>query len=261
MQVARLKELIAGDLANDLVPVVIVATAGTTVAGAFDPIREIAEVAAQHGIWLHVDGAFGGSVLLSGEHRHLLDGSELSDSFTWNPHKMMGVPLPCSAVLLRQKGLLNKNLSETAEYLFQEDDDELNPGTRSIQCGRRNNALKLWAAWQLHGDDGYEARVHRQFWLAHRATEMIQADPELQLSIEPQSVNVCFEVKGKSSAAICHYLDVEARLKVGHGVVNGRSALRLVCVNPDLTEADLRLALDEIKAVAAKLPPADNTVT
>ena len=106
-----------------------------------------------------------------------LTGVELTDSCTWNPHKMMGVPLTCSAVLVREKGLLYKHLNETADYLFQADEEELNPGTRSLQCGRRSDALKLWAAWQFHGDSGLDARMTRLLDLARYAANVIESDP------------------------------------------------------------------------------------
>jgi glutamate/tyrosine decarboxylase-like PLP-dependent enzyme len=250
LKVAELRRMIVEDLEDGKRPMMVVATAGTTVLGAFDPIEEIAEVAAEHGLWFHVDGAFGGTVLLSQAHRRLLKGCHLSDSFTWNPHKMMGVPLSCSALLLKRRGLLTRNLNESADYLFQADEDRLNPGTRSIQCGRRNDAVKLWAAWKLHGDAGYDARVARQFALARRAAELIEADPELVLSVPPESINVCFEVRDRSSAEICSWLDSEGRVKIGHGMVDGRCAIRLVCVNPELTEDDLAAILGEVKLAA-----------
>ncbi len=260
MDVKHLRRLIRQDRAAGRLPFFINATAGTTVLGAFDPIRKIADVASDEGIWLHVDGALGGSVLLSERHRDLLVGSECADSFSWNAHKMMGVPLSCSVVLLKEKGLLSKSFNESASYLFQADEDELNPGTRSLQCGRRNDALKLWAAWLYHGDEGYGARVDRLFDLAGYAVSQIDDDPDLVLTTVPQSINVCFEVRGRSTAAICECLDAEARLKISHGVVFGRRIIRLVCINPDLDEADIDRVFEEIKTVAKGLPVGDNAV-
>ena len=253
MRVELLEAALRRDLERGCRPVMINATAGTTVLGAFDPIREIAAVAAEHGVWLNVDGALGGSVLLSDRHRHLAAGAELVDSFVWNAHKMMGVPLPCSVLLLKRQGLLERHLNETADYLFQSEADELNPGTRSLQCGRRNDALKLWAAWRLHGDRGYGRRIDRLFELAAHAARRIEEDPELELVMPPESICVCFEAPGVSSAAICERLDDTGRLLVGHGQAGGRRAIRLVCVNPDLGESDLDAALDEIKRTAAEL--------
>ena len=253
MRVDALAMALAADVETGYRPIMVNATAGTTVAGAFDPIAEIADVAAAHGVWLNVDGALGGSVLLSERHRHLAAGAERADSFVWNAHKMMGVPLSCSALLLARKGLLARHLDESADYLFQSEADELNPGRRSLQCGRRNDALKLWAAWQLHGDRGYERRIDRVFELAAHAAARVAADPRLELVMPPESICVCFEVPGISSEAICRRLDETGRLLVGHGAANGRRAIRLVLVDPDLGEGDVDLALAEIRRAAEEL--------
>ena len=253
MDVDALHKTIRDDRARGCRPLLVNATAGTTVLGAFDPLREIAALTREEGLWMHVDGALGGSFLLCESARELLDGSELSDSFTWNAHKMLGVPLSCSAILLRRRGLLHKHLDETADYLFQAHTDDLNPGTRSLQCGRRNDALKLWAAWQFHGDRGYDARLRRVLSLAHYAAQRIQDDPELSLVGWPESINVCFDVRETPSEKICDRLDQEGRLLIGHGRVNGRCAIRLVCVNPDLTEDDIDVVLNEIKRAAGEV--------
>lgn len=254
MRVADLRDMIRRDRELGASPIAVVATAGTTVLGAYDPLREIGEVAHEHGTWLHVDGALGASALLCRDHRHLLDGLEHADSLTWNAHKMMGVPLSCSALLVRHRGMLAENLREQAGYLFQADTDDLNPGVRSIQCGRRNDALKLWAAWYHLGDEGYDARIRRFFSLARYTAERIAGDPELELAAEPQSVNVCFEVRGRASAAICDRLDHDNLLKIGHGEVNGRTVIRMVCVDPALDEGRIDETLALIKRAAADLP-------
>ena len=253
MIVEDLRRLIRDDRKAGRQPFFINATAGTTVLGAFDPIRDIAAVAHSEDLWMHIDGALGASVLLSETHRHLLEGSELADSITWNAHKMMGVPLSCSAILVKRRGLLSTHFNESATYLFQANDDEFNPGTRSIQCGRRNDALKLWAAWLFHGDGGYQKRIDRLFELANYAARKIAEDPDLTLTIQPESINVCLEVRGQSSAMICEKLDAESRLKISYGEACGSSAIRLVCVNPDLDEDDIDRVIAEIKTVAASL--------
>jgi len=256
MDVAALELALRDDRAAGLRPMLVNATAGTTVRGAFDPIREIGGVARRHGAWLHVDGALGASLSLSASHRHLLDGAELADSLTWDPHKIMGVPLQASVLLVARRGQLRESLGESADYLFQADRDSLNPGHLSIQCGRRNDALKLWAAWLRLGDRGWEARLDRQMALARRAAELIDGDPSLELTEWPPSINVCFEVKGRASAAVCDCLDREGRLKIGHGTVRGRQVIRLVCVNPELDEEALISILEEVKTAAGEVPDA-----
>ena len=258
MDVAALALRIAEDRSHGCRPLMINATAGTTVRGAFDPIREISGLAREQRLWLHVDGALGGSLLLSRAHRQLLDGLELADSLAWNPHKLMGVPLQSSVLLVARRGTLARNLDETADYLFQADEEALNPGHRSIQCGRRNDAFKLWAAWKHLGDQGWDARVDRQMALAAEAARLIQADPELKLLEQPSSINVCFEVLGRSSVEICNRLDREGIMKIGYGEVQGRRAIRLVCVNPELDSAALENILGEIKAMGSSLPLSQN---
>ena len=110
MDPADLDRQLSRDRALGLVPIQVVATAGTTVRGAFDPIDALADVCATHGVWLHVDGAFGGSMLLSAQTRGLLAGLDRADSFVWDAHKLMGVPLLCSAVFVRERGLLTTHL-------------------------------------------------------------------------------------------------------------------------------------------------------
>ena len=154
MDPRKLREMIVADRAAGASPIMICATAGTTVLAAFDPIGPIADVAQEFGLWLHVDGALGGSVATSKRHRGLIGGSERSDSFTWDAHKLMGTPLSCSVILCRRSGMLRKHFEEGASYLFQTCADDFDHGKRSMQCGRRNDALKLWAAWKAHGDAG-----------------------------------------------------------------------------------------------------------
>ena len=257
---SKLDEAITRDAAAGIRPIMVVATSGTTVMGAFDPLGPIGAIARKHGLWFHVDGAFGGTALLSPVHRHLLDGLEHADSFTWDAHKMMGVPLVSSVCLTREPGLTTKHFDESASYLFQQDSDELNPGTRSIQCGRPNEAIKLWALWQSLGDDGYAARTERQYDLSRHALERIRGDAEFLLSFEPEWVNICFELRGKPSDAICDALDREQLAKLGFGIVKGRRVIRLVLVNPHLTEADIDRLIENIKRVGTELPDAENAV-
>lgn len=262
MRPGALEAAIEFDRRSGKTPFMIVATAGTTVIGAFDPIGPIADIARRHDLWLHVDGAFGGSALMHPEHRRLLGGLERAGSLTWDAHKAMGVPLTCSVVLTREPGLMRKHFDESADYLFQQDAEDgwLNPGTRSLQCGRRNDALKLWAQWQALGDRGYADRVGKQAALARHAAESIRRDQRLELSLEPAWLNVCFEVVGKPSDAICRRLDETGRLKIGFGVVRGRRVIRLVTVNPAHEFADIERMLGEIVEVGEGLANGENAV-
>ncbi|MFG0291830.1 MAG: pyridoxal phosphate-dependent decarboxylase family protein [Phycisphaerales bacterium JB050] len=260
MRPDALREKIRQDIEAGAKPFCINATCGTTVLGAYDPIDEIADVAEEFGLWLHVDGAFGGSTALSTKHKEHLKGSERSDSFTWDAHKMMGVPLSCSVILVKQKGLLGKHFSEAASYLFQSDEEDLNHGVKSMQCGRRNDCLKLWAAWQHLGDEGYARKIDRLYELARYFADRVKADPRCTLSKEPESVNVCFEVTGKPSDLICETLRQQQKSLVGYGIVDDRRVIRAAFLNADLEESDLDDFFDTLVEVAMALPDGDNAL-
>ncbi|KAL3149142.1 hypothetical protein ABBQ32_001977 [Trebouxia sp. C0010 RCD-2024] len=177
------------------VPFFVGTTAGTTVLGAFDPFEQIAAICKKHGVWMHVDGCWGAAALLSPEHRHLMKGCELSDSLAWNPHKLMGLPLQCSAFLTTHRGLLQQSNASNATYLFQPDklNREYDLGDKTIQCGRRADAFKLWLAWKAYGDEGYGARVTHSASLAIHFEQRIKASDGAYVLSHPRSfVNVCF---------------------------------------------------------------------
>jgi glutamate/tyrosine decarboxylase-like PLP-dependent enzyme len=265
MRPELLADAIATDRERGLEPMMIIATSGTTVMGAFDPLGELAEIAQAEGLWLHADGAFGGTALMHPETRGLLDGIDLCDSLTWDAHKAMGVPLTCSVALTRKPGLMRKHFDETASYLFQQDLEDaeagwLNPGLRSLQCGRRNDALKLWAQWQCLGDEGYAKRVERQLELARTVAEIARETRGVRLTHEPRWLTVCFELDGKSSEAVCEMLTREGTLKVGYGIVAGRKVIRLVTVNAEHTPGDIERMMADIFEAGERAPSGDNAV-
>ena len=145
---------------------------------------------------------------MSKTHKHLLKGIASSDSVSRSLHKMMNLPLLAAVLLVKDPKILYKNFNEDADYLFQMDDNDLNPGNKSIQCGRRNDALKVWTALKYLGDEGYEKRINKEFENARYATQIIQKDKDLKLVLEPECINVCFQVKGKSASKICEELDI-----------------------------------------------------
>ncbi|XP_052605004.1 cysteine sulfinic acid decarboxylase isoform X1 [Peromyscus californicus insignis] len=182
--------------AEGSVPFLVSATSGTTVLGAFDPLDAIADVCQRHGLWFHVDAAWGGSVLLSRTHRHLLDGIQRADSVAWNPHKLLGAGLQCSALLLRDtSNLLKRCHGSQASYLFQQDkfyDVALDTGDKVVQCGRRVDCLKLWLMWKAQGGQGLEQRIDQAFALTRYLVEEIKKREGFELVMEPEFVNVCF---------------------------------------------------------------------
>ncbi|XP_020947360.1 cysteine sulfinic acid decarboxylase isoform X2 [Sus scrofa] len=261
--------------AEGAVPFLVSATSGTTVLGAFDPLEAIADVCQRHGLWLHVDAAWGGSVLLSQTHRHLLDGIQRADSVAWNPHKLLSVGLQCSALLLRDtSNLLKRCHGSQASYLFQQDkfyDVTLDTGDKVVQCGRRVDCLKLWLMWKAQGGQGLERRVDQAFALARYLAEELKKREGFELVMEPEFVNVCFwfvppSLRGKKGspdynerlAKVAPILK-ESMVKKGSMMIGYQphgtrgNFFRMVVANPALTRVDMDFLLNELEQLGQDL--------
>ncbi len=231
MDVAQLEEIIKKDLASGFTPTLVNATAGTTVLGAFDDISAISDVCDRHNIWLHVDGAYCGSVLFSKTYKHLIEGVEKVDSFSFNAHKMIGTPLTCSLLLVKDEKHLYNSFSIDADYLYQTDHDEFNLGKTSLQCGRRNDALKFWTLWKSVGTKGLEDIIDKQFDLATTARNYVANHPDYTLYSYADSISVCFNYKNIPARAICTLLYENSQMLVGYGTFGKEEFIRLVTIN------------------------------
>jgi sulfinoalanine decarboxylase/sulfinoalanine decarboxylase/aspartate 1-decarboxylase len=239
MQVDELEKSIQADLANGYLPFFINATAGTTVLGAFDSINPIADLAQKYSLWLHVDGAYCGSVLFSKKYKYLIEGVNRADSFNYNAHKMLGVPLSCSILLVKDKTNLNNSFAKDAAYLYQTDEDDFNLGKTSLQCGRRNDALKLWTLWKSVGSEGLESIVDHQFDLADVARNYLKANSDYTLYSFEDSISVCFNYKGIDAEELCTRLYEKNKLLVGYGSFGGNKFVRFVTINANNSKEDI----------------------
>lgn len=255
-------------------PFFLCATAGTTVASAFDPIDALAEICQEFGIWLHVDAAYGGGVLLSPKHRHLINGVERADSLTWCPHKMMGTPLVNSAFLIRHQTLLKRCLAVDADYIFhQPAETTTDLGPLSLQCGRRIDSIKTWLTWQVLGDEGFEERIDRFFELSAHFTNLVRQREHFELLREPQGTNVLFhyippalremprgqerlKALDEATRRIREAVNDAGKVMINYGPVDGFASFRMVHINPRMTFDDLPLFLDEIERLGEELYPA-----
>ncbi len=259
MQPERLEEAIAAVLARGEKPFLVVGTAGTTVLGAFDPLAELAAIAHRHGCWFHVDACFGGAAALCVEGKTMLAGIEHADSISWDQHKLMGVPLSCSALLTPHADLLGSAVvAGDGSYLFHNDGSGLDAGLKSLQCGRRIDAWKAWLLWLYLGDAGYEARTRRLFDLAREVGEAVQRDPRLELVFPVQSFCVNFRAvppPGEDAAAFT--LRLRERLMssgiacLNYAMTKGTLHFRWAITNPDLTPGDVESLLADVVAEAA----------
>ncbi|MFP4845239.1 pyridoxal phosphate-dependent decarboxylase family protein [Winogradskyella sp. PE311] len=239
MQADHLDTLIKKDLSNGFEPFFVNATAGTTVLGAFDNISEISLVCKAHNLWLHVDGAYCGGVIFSQNYKHLINGLEHSDSFSVNAHKMLGTPLSCSIIITKHKAQLYHSFSNEADYLYQTDGDDFNLGKTSMQCGRRNDALKIWTLWKSVGTNGLEKIVDKQFEMAQIAIDYINKNEDYTLYSFKDSISVCFNYKGISAKELCTALYENSELMVGFGKFNDIEFVRMVTINSLIEKEDI----------------------
>ncbi|XP_071103168.1 cysteine sulfinic acid decarboxylase-like isoform X1 [Haliotis cracherodii] len=272
---SALEDAILKAKGNGMDPVMVNATAGTTVLGAYDPLVDIADVCEKYGIWMHVDGAWGAGVLLSGSLRHLMTGIERADSLTWNPHKMMGAALQTSAFLTRHKNLLSECHSAKAKYLFQQDkfyDVSYDTGDKSVQCGRKVDVLKLWMMWKAKGDNQFERDIDNIFACSRYLTKKLQSTEGFRLVLEePECTNICFwyippsmrnkpedrdwwEALAKMAPRIKQRMTEEGTLLIGYQPDGHRvNFFRMVVSNTSSTLYDMDFVVSEIDRLGRDL--------
>lgn len=239
MLAEHLEKLIINDFNDGFQPFFVNATAGTTVLGAFDDIETISNVCKKHNLWLHVDGAYCGGVIFSKKYKYLIKGLERSDSFSVNAHKMLGTPLSCSIIVTPHKEQLHHSFSNEADYLYQTDGDDFNLGKTSMQCGRRNDALKLWTLWKSVGTNGLEKIVNKQFEMAQIARDYLKQNKDYTLYSFEDSISVCFNYKNIPANKLCTALYENSELMVGFGKFNNQEFVRMVTINSILEKEDI----------------------
>ncbi|XP_061592066.1 cysteine sulfinic acid decarboxylase [Cololabis saira] len=264
-----LEEKIKLSKSQGLVPFFVWCTAGTTVQGSFDPFDGVADVCEKHKLWMHVDAAWGGSVLFSKQHRHLMKGVDRVNSVAWNPHKMLIAGLQCSALLLKDTtNLLRQCHSANASYLFQQDkfyDVNLDIGDKSVQCSRKVDCLKLWLMWKAIGSAGFEERIDKAFIHVRYLVEQMKKRDGFQLLNMPEFVNVCFwfippSLRGKEKTAdyqerlakvaptIKERMMKQGTMMVGYQPLGDKvNFFRVTVLSPLVSNKDMDFFLDEIE--------------
>ncbi len=203
MRVDALQDAIAKDRAANLIPVAVVATAGTTSTTSVDPIREIADVCRRESIWLHVDASYAGVTAILPEYRVHFDGWEHADSVVVNPHKWLFTPMDLSAFYCRRMDVVRQAFSLVPEYLRTAEGSR---GVRNlmdtgIQLGRRFRSLKLWMVLRHFGAEGVREVLTEHIRLARLFAQWVDEDVEFErLAPVPFSV-VCFRARPRAMAA------------------------------------------------------------
>ena len=246
-----LQNAIDNSLSQGHTPFYIGLTAGTTVIGAYDPVKACSEIARAHNIWLHIDGAWGAPVLFSDQHKYLLADSQLADSFAWDAHKLMNVPITAAVILVKEKGLLQQCCAGGGgEYLFHRDANaQYNLGERSIQCGRRADALKVWLSWKVVGHQGFAHKIDTLQARKAYCVQQLQASKSLEMLAPAAYLNILFRYVPKSihessiidqlNRDICKTMVAEGGPYIDYANYKGKTGIRLILANEDVTEEHL----------------------
>jgi aromatic-L-amino-acid decarboxylase len=255
-----LEKAINDDLAAGCTPCCVVATIGTTGTTAIDPVREIGEICRRYGVWLHVDGALGGTALLLPEFGHLLQGFEFVDSFVFNPHKWMFTNFDCSVYWVRDAAHLIKTFEILPEYLKTRTRGSVNDYRDwGIPLGRRFRALKLWMVIRSFGIEGLRNRIRDHIGYARKLAVMIEDEPDFELVVRPVLNTVCFrysppgiDVKTLNAIneSLNHRLNDSGKIYLTHTSLEGRYTLRMVVSQTNVTEEHVMAAWDLIKSEA-----------
>jgi glutamate/tyrosine decarboxylase-like PLP-dependent enzyme len=229
----------------------VVATAGTTNLGVVDDIAGIADVAEDHGWWLHVDGAYGGAGLAAPSVRHLFDGVERADSFIVDPHKWLFAPFDSCALLYRDPVQARAAHTQHAGYLDPVTvEGEWNPSDFAIQLTRRARGLPFWFSLAVYGTDAYRDALEQTLTVSREGAELIREAPHLRLLVEPELTVLIFERIGWSDddyTAWSATLLADQIAFVTPSRHAGQVCTRFAIVNPRTSTEDLALIIDSMK--------------
>lgn len=257
-------------------PMMINATAWTTVSGAYDSIESIVRIGKKYKIWVHVDGIRWWSVILTHGLMSKLKWIEGADSFCWNPHKMLGAPLQCSVFLTNHIDTVETCNTLKAEYLFQDDrgyDSGYDTGDQYVQCGRRVDVLKLWLMRKAYGDIWLAKRITKAFSLSTQLVNKVEVTKQLMVLQQPECTNVCFwyipidlynetisldtirlhyDRIHRINAGIKEQLLKEWNTMIWIANLPSKSLpyfFRMIFINPEVTVKDLDFVISEIKRI------------
>jgi aromatic-L-amino-acid decarboxylase len=261
MRPEALAQAVRDDLAAGRRPCAVVATCGTTATTAFDPLEAIAAVAAEQGLWMHVDAAMAGSAMILPECRHLWTGIEAADSLVMNPHKWLGVAFDCSLYYVRDPQHLVRVMSTNPSYLQSTVDDRVkNLRDWGIPLGRRFRALKLWCLIREQGVEGLQRRLRRDLDNARWLEARVRAEPHWRVLVPVALQTLCVrheppglegEALDRHTLAWAERVNASGQAYVTPAVLEGRWMVRL-SVGALATEREHVLELwDLVRAEAA----------
>jgi glutamate/tyrosine decarboxylase-like PLP-dependent enzyme len=260
LRVDALEAAIEQDRRAGLTPLLVSANAGTTNTGSIDPLPAIAHVCARHGLWFHVDAAYGGFAALCDEGRRKLAGMERADSLTLDPHKWLYSPMGTGCVLVRDRAALENAFRVSGDYLKDVPRDEVNFFDRGPEMSRPGRVLAVWMLLRSVGLDALAEQVEWDLRLAREAERLLSEVPELEIVCPTELSVVTFRSRarpGENEAsrtardtAIMETTLASGELMISSTDLRGRSALRLVVLNHRTTEDDVRRSVAAIARAA-----------
>jgi glutamate/tyrosine decarboxylase-like PLP-dependent enzyme len=256
MDLDKLREQIVADRENDLSPWLIAATAGTTDSGAVDAMDSIADIAAEFGIWMHVDAAYGGAFALCEEGRRRLQGIERSDSLILDPHKGFFLPAGTGVVLVRDGKQLYNAYHARGAYMQQEftESMERSPCDYSAELTRPFRALRFWLPFKIHGSRPFAAALEEKLLLAEHFYAECQRIPDIQTGPQPDLSIVTFRYCPTSSdfdaatRELFKRLQSDGRIYLSATVIDGEFTIRMAILTYKTHIEDIDLALEIICA-------------
>jgi aromatic-L-amino-acid decarboxylase len=251
MDPSALTAAIAADRDSGRVPVAVVATGGTTLTGAVDPLRAIGEICREQGIWMHVDGAYGLPAAATAAAGPLFDGLDLADSACLDAHKWLFVPKACGVLLVRDRADLEAAFAQAPPYMPAETGVR-HPVEWTLEYSRPFRALKLWLAFRAHGAEAFRAAIGQNLALAGLLADLVRDSTDLELVCEPSLSIVCLRRLPASgdpdphNAALARVLQRDGRVYVTAATVDRVTCLRPCIVNFRTTEEDVRVLVDVV---------------
>lgn len=262
MDVAALDAAVSADRSAGLTPFCVVASAGTTNTGAVDPLSAVADLAAEHGLWLHVDAAYGGFFQLTARGRERLAGIDRADSITLDPHKSLFLPFGTGCLLVRDGQALRRAHSGDAASYLQDIDDVGLPDFADYgpELTRDFRGLRMWLPLQLHGVAAFRDTLDEKLDLAEHAFALLAADPGLEVLGAPDLSTFAFacRVRGgdtdaadAATADLLARVNAEGRILMSSTRLRGRFAIRVSVLNHRTDRARIDEGLEAIRRHAA----------
>ena len=256
MRVDVLQSMIEADLAAGLRPCCVTATVGTTSTTSVDPVPAIADLCARHGIWLHIDAAYGGAAAIAPEFRWAFEGCERADSMVMNPHKWLQVPMDCSVFYTSRPEILRRAFSIVPDYLvIPTGDRAVNLMDYGVPLGRRFRALKLWFVMRSYGHQGLAALIREHVRLAKWFEQKVEADARFEVVAPVRFSVVNFRYKGtdEDNKRILERVNAAGEVFLSNTVLNGKYNLHLAIGNYQTSERHVGRAWELVTQAVQEL--------